>query len=144
MRRRWMHLNTQHQLISFRTMEDASGVDLDWFWRGWFYTTDYNDIGIKDVKKFYLTDQPTQAAKDQAKRFNIDLEGEYKGKLVFFAEQKEGSEVKGKKAMDLDVIKNHIAKMADDEKARLKKLQITSMKLLLKNQEVWLCQLLSN
>jgi len=29
----------------FRTMEDASAMDLDWFWRGWFYTTDYNDIG---------------------------------------------------------------------------------------------------
>ncbi|MFD2528623.1 M1 family metallopeptidase [Polaribacter marinaquae] len=37
----------------FRTMEDASGVDLDWFWRGWFYTTDVTDIGIEGVKKFY-------------------------------------------------------------------------------------------
>lgn len=37
----------------FRTMEDASGVDLDWFWRGWFYTTDVNDIGIKNVKKYH-------------------------------------------------------------------------------------------
>lgn len=37
----------------FRTMEDASGVDLDWFWRGWFYTTDVTDIGIKGVKKYY-------------------------------------------------------------------------------------------
>ena len=36
----------------FRTMEDASGVDLDWFWRGWFYTTDVTDIGIKSVKKY--------------------------------------------------------------------------------------------
>ena len=36
----------------FRTMEDASGVDLDWFWRGWFYTTDVNDIAIKSVKKY--------------------------------------------------------------------------------------------
>lgn len=36
----------------FRTMEDASAMDLDWFWRGWFYTTDVNDIGIKGVKKF--------------------------------------------------------------------------------------------
>ncbi len=33
----------------FRTMEDASGVDLDWFWRGWFYTTDHCDIGIDRV-----------------------------------------------------------------------------------------------
>ena len=33
-------------------MEDASGIDLDWFWRGWFYTTDVTDIGIKGVKKY--------------------------------------------------------------------------------------------
>ena len=39
----------------FRTMEDASGVDLDWFWRGWFYTTDVTDIGIKGVKKYYTS-----------------------------------------------------------------------------------------
>ena len=37
----------------FRTMEDASGVDLDWFWRGWFYSTEVNDIGIKSVKKYH-------------------------------------------------------------------------------------------
>lgn len=34
----------------FRTMEDASGIDLDWFWRGWFYTTDHVDLAISDVK----------------------------------------------------------------------------------------------
>ncbi len=33
----------------FRTMEDASGMDLDWFWRGWFYTTDHCDIAIDSV-----------------------------------------------------------------------------------------------
>jgi hypothetical protein len=38
----------------FRTMEDASGVDLDWFWRGWFFTTDHVDIAIDDVKWFRL------------------------------------------------------------------------------------------
>ena len=38
----------------YRTMEDASGVDLDWFWRGWFYTTDHVDISIDDVKWFKL------------------------------------------------------------------------------------------
>src|SRR5215212_2770102 len=36
----------------FRTMEDASGVDLDWFWRGWFYTTDHVDIAIERVRLF--------------------------------------------------------------------------------------------
>ncbi len=39
----------------FRTMEDASAVDLDWFIRGWFYTTDYTDIGIKDVKQYFVS-----------------------------------------------------------------------------------------
>lgn len=35
----------------FRTMEDASGVDLDWFWRGWFYSTDHVDLAIADVSR---------------------------------------------------------------------------------------------
>lgn len=35
----------------FRTMEDASGVDLDWFWRGWFYTTDHVDLELVGVKQ---------------------------------------------------------------------------------------------
>jgi len=47
----------------FRTMEDASAVDLDWFWRGWFFSTDYTDIGIKEVKRFFVTDE---APKDVA------------------------------------------------------------------------------
>ena len=33
----------------FRTLEEASGVDLDWFWRGWFYTTDHVDISIDRI-----------------------------------------------------------------------------------------------
>ncbi|MFD3003264.1 M1 family metallopeptidase [Pontibacter toksunensis] len=41
----------------FRTMEDASGVDLDWFWRGWFYTTDHTDLAISDVKWFTIDSQ---------------------------------------------------------------------------------------
>lgn len=41
----------------FRTMEDASGVDLDWFWRGWFYTTDHVDVEVADVKWFKVKEQ---------------------------------------------------------------------------------------
>lgn len=36
----------------FRTMEDASAVDLDWFWKGWFYTTDDCDQSIDQVRWF--------------------------------------------------------------------------------------------
>lgn len=39
----------------FRTMEDASGTDLDWFWRGWFYTTDHVDIALNDVREYRLS-----------------------------------------------------------------------------------------
>ncbi|VUD52974.1 hypothetical protein TDB9533_01741 [Thalassocella blandensis] len=38
----------------FRTMEEASGVDLDWFWRGWFYTTDHVDISLDHVYEMQL------------------------------------------------------------------------------------------
>ena len=34
----------------FRTMEDASGEDLDWFWRGWFFGTDACDISLDTIK----------------------------------------------------------------------------------------------
>ena len=38
----------------FRTMEDASGTDLDWFWRGWFYSTDHVDISIENVRLYKI------------------------------------------------------------------------------------------
>jgi len=43
----------------FRTMEEASGVDLDWFWRGWFYSTDHVDISLDRAYKLRLdTEDP--------------------------------------------------------------------------------------
>ena len=103
----------------FRTMEDASAMDLDWFWRGWFFTTDYNDIGLKDVKKYNITDQPSQEARNLAKRYNMNLE-DYKGKLVFFEEEKEGVLAEAKKALDIDVIKDYMASISEEEKNSLK------------------------
>ncbi|MEQ1825037.1 MAG: M1 family metallopeptidase, partial [Pirellula sp.] len=48
----------------FRTMEDASGIDLDWFWRGWFYTTEHCDIAIEKVELFQLDkNSPDENAK---------------------------------------------------------------------------------
>ncbi len=54
----------------FRTIEDASGVDLDWFWRGWFYTTDHCDIAIDKIEQFQI-DKSTpdeRAAQARAKK----------------------------------------------------------------------------
>ncbi|MCH2161873.1 MAG: M1 family metallopeptidase [Phycisphaerales bacterium] len=41
----------------FRTMDDASGVDLDWFWRGWFYSTDHVDIAVEKINAFTVEPQ---------------------------------------------------------------------------------------
>jgi hypothetical protein len=43
----------------FRTMEDASAVDLDWFWRGWFYGTDNCDMSLDEVKWFKVRKDQT-------------------------------------------------------------------------------------
>lgn len=53
--RRWM-FRRPYPADLFRTMEDASGVDLDWFWHGWFYTTDHVDIALKNVRTMTLSD----------------------------------------------------------------------------------------
>jgi hypothetical protein len=52
----------------FRTMEDASGVDLDWFWRGWFYTTDYTDISLEGVKLYTLDTRNPELEKPKRKQ----------------------------------------------------------------------------
>ena len=39
----------------FRSMEDASGVDLDWFWRGWFYSTDHVDIALTGLREYKVS-----------------------------------------------------------------------------------------
>lgn len=41
----------------FRSMEDASGTDLDWFWRGWFYTTDNVDLTLEEVRWFQVKEE---------------------------------------------------------------------------------------
>lgn len=55
----------------FRTMEDASAVDLDYYWRGWFYTTDYVDIGVKGIKKYYVTDKPSKKMQEYMAARNL-------------------------------------------------------------------------
>ncbi len=58
---RWMYKHPKPADF-FRTMEDASGVDLDWFWRGWWFSTDKVNMSIEDVKWFRLNN-PKSAEK---------------------------------------------------------------------------------
>jgi hypothetical protein len=94
---RWMFKHPTPEDF-FRSMEDASGMDLDWFWRGWFYTTDVTDIGITEVKPMYLTDKPNErianmmANNPRAKAYFDGL-----GDLVYITDKKEDANAK---AMD--------------------------------------------
>ncbi|MBC8769237.1 M1 family metallopeptidase [Arenibacter sp. BSSL-BM3] len=81
---RWMFKHPSPEDF-FRTMEDASAVDLDWYWRSWFYTTDYVDIGVKGVKKYYVSDKPTKQMRALMAERNIKEED--LPPLVFLAEE---------------------------------------------------------
>ncbi len=64
----------------FRTMEDASAVDLDWFWRGWFYGTEHVDLSIENVKWYKVRDAESslegRSQKGQIKSSgNVDADG---------------------------------------------------------------------
>ena len=72
----------------FRSMEDASAMDLDWFWRGWFYTTDVTDIGIKGVKKFIKEglDKEVNFIEDTSEGLTFSAENAKKADSNFFYE----------------------------------------------------------
>jgi hypothetical protein len=57
----------------FRTMEDASAVDLDWFWRGWFYSTDNVDVTLDDVKWYRVKNIVADPEKKNVKAQKGDL-----------------------------------------------------------------------
>ena len=96
----------------FRTMEDASGMDLDWFWRGWFYTTDYCDIGIKEVKPLYLTNKPSERTKQLQKQYPGYFAS--LGKLIHVTTEKADA--------DPSELESYIKGLPADEKAKLKEM----------------------
>ncbi|MBE0392794.1 M1 family metallopeptidase [Flavobacterium sp. PL002] len=106
----------------FRTMEDASGVDLDWFFRGWFYSTDFVDIGISNVKQYYVTETPTAAlknAKVRRGRFGVET-----GPFVYLVEG-DSAELssKDKKALKIEEVKllsDYVSTLSKEEKGSLK------------------------
>lgn len=98
---RWMFKHPTPEDF-FRTMEDASGVDLDWFWRGWFYGTDFVDIGVKEVKKYFVTDKATKEGLAMLERYGVtDPESM---NLVYVVE--EGSEEFSEDMKSKDMLEN--------------------------------------
>ena len=106
----------------FRTMEDASAMDLDWFWRGWFYTTGNNDIGIKEVKKYFVTDKPTQRAKDMAKSYSVSINQFPKSLYLISEDSKEFDEkLKNKNPEDYRLLSQYLnTHFSPEEKSKLK------------------------
>lgn len=106
----------------FRTMEDASAVDLDWFWRGWFYSTDYVDIGIKNVKQFYVSLEPTKEMKDFAAKRGRFLQDN--GPFVYLvAESSEDFKPEMKKPFEIQEVKllqDYVASLSPEDKKGLK------------------------
>ncbi|MEC5165192.1 hypothetical protein RCH18_000917 [Flavobacterium sp. PL11] len=107
----------------FRTMEDASAVDLDWFFRGWFYSTDYVDIGIKEVKQYYVSETATKELKDAVVRRGRF--GEEKGPFVYLVPSTSAElSTKNKKALalsDVSLLSDYVnTKLSAEEKANIK------------------------
>lgn len=107
----------------FRTMEDASAVDLDWFFRGWFYTTDFVDIGIKEVKQYFVTETAPIALKDikiNKRRFGTE-NGPY---LYLVSDKNSELSTDKKQAFQVDSVKSlsdYVAQnFTEDEKATMK------------------------
>lgn len=69
----------------FRTLEDASAVDLDWFWRGWFYTTDNNNQSIEKVKWFKTNTETKTIEKKNITAKEGDLSANGSGSIDFSA-----------------------------------------------------------
>ncbi len=70
----------------FRTMEDASAVDLDWFWRGWFYSTDNTDITLDDVKWYQVKKQVADPEKKNVTTQKGDLAKKNSEKAIDFSQ----------------------------------------------------------
>ncbi len=99
----------------FRTMEDASAVDLDWFWRGWFYTTDFNDIGIKEVKQYFVTaDEPKNINISEAKKKSL------KGAVVYMVSEDMIKSKKSFNSKDVKPLEDYLtANFTADERSKM-------------------------
>ena len=131
---RWMFKHPNPEDL-FRTMEDASSIDLDWYWRGWFYSTDHVDIGLKNVKYYRTNDQNPVTNKKESKMnfmevYNKDISNQRNKDIVTYRKIDKGLEdfytsYDRYKATEREIKKYEKFKknLNDDEKEILKKNQ---------------------
>ncbi len=119
---RWMFKHPSPEDF-FRTMEDASAVDLDWFWRGWFFTTNVVDIGVKDVKKYYVTSKMSTEIKELMERRGM-TESDLPSLVYLIEEGSEDFEESMRNATldDVTTLQEYIMdNIEPEERAKLKK-----------------------
>ena len=93
---RWMFKHPNPEDL-FRSLEDASSIDLDWFWRGWFYSTDHVDISLDNIKYYRINDQnPVTNKTDEKINFtevyNKDISNQRNKEMVTYRENDKGLE----------------------------------------------------
>jgi hypothetical protein len=118
---RWMFKHPTPEDF-FRTMEDASAIDLDWFWRGWFYTTEYVDIGVKEVKTYYVTSKINQYMKERMQAYGMS-ESDLPAYVYFIAEDSEDFEesMRNTTLDDLSTLQEYIMdNIEPEDRANLK------------------------
>lgn len=119
---RWMFKHPTPEDF-FRTMEDASAVDLDWFWRSWFYTTDYVDIGVKEVKKYMVSDKPGKEMREYMAARNM-TESDLPPLVYLVEEESEDADqdLKGRSPSEVSVpLKEFMMdNLTAEERARIK------------------------
>jgi hypothetical protein len=98
----------------FRTMEDASAVDLDWFWRGWFYTTDVVDIGINSFKKYSISTTPGTQVKELIE--NYDMSSEDMSPSVYMEEEKDDQTINKLREDRLKVLEEYLKENNNESK----------------------------
>ena len=105
---RWMFKHPTPEDF-FRTMEDASAVDLDWFWRGWFYSTDLVDIGLKSVKRYHISPNPTQEVKELVSSYGMTVDELPPMVFMVAEDSEEFTEELDSPEINSDVLKNYLA-----------------------------------
>jgi hypothetical protein len=102
----------------FRTMEDASAVDLDWFWKGWFYSTDVCDVSIDQVKWFRMRKEQANVENKNKTTAKGDLAAKDSKKYDGFSNGPEPFSVIGTEARMYGEFQNRV-----DDKAIIHKLE---------------------
>ncbi|MEL6562060.1 MAG: M1 family metallopeptidase [Bacteroidota bacterium] len=91
----------------FRSMEDASAVDLDWFWKGWFYTTDNVNMSVENVK-WYRMASDEKGVEKKMSGSNKVIEGQASEEMMTFSESAESFTMTNSSAFQFGEYKSRI------------------------------------